>query len=90
MIWEIAGIVGVNPEALTLRELLWMVNAKRREAWTHTSSVLATLANIHRDPKKKPRAFTSNDFNPMLQPSDSKPIKADIQILKRVFVDRTF
>ncbi len=67
-----------------------MSQSKRREAWQHTSAILATLANIHRDPKKRSRPFSSNDFNPLVQLAERKPIKGDIQILKQVFVDRTY
>jgi RecB family exonuclease len=89
LIWQLAGIVGVAPGPLTLRELIWMVESRRREAWQHTSAVLATLANIHRDPKKKPRPFTTQEFHPMAEgKTPAKPPKADIQLLKRVFVER--
>ena len=81
--------MGVAPGPLTLRELVWMTEAKRREAWQHTSSVLATLANIHRDPKKRSRPYAATDFQPVdARGHSSKPVNADIQILKRVFVDR--
>lgn len=64
-----------------------MVDAHRKEAWQHTSAVLATLANIHRDPKKKPRPFRPSDFQPSTQPQPT-PMKSSIHILKRVFVER--
>ncbi len=89
MIWEIAGIVSVDPSQRTLRELVWMVDGQRREAWQHTSSLLATLANIHRDPKKKPRPFTASDFQPRAwQTSVRKQPQTNLRILKQVFVDR--
>ena len=72
-----------------MRELIWMTEAKRREAWQHTSAILATLANIHRDPKKKPRPYSQDDFNPVASAKRPvAPVKADISVLKRVFVER--
>jgi len=89
LIWQLAGVLGVMPGPLTLRELVWMAEARRREAWQHTSSMIATLANIHRDPKKKPRPYAASDFQPLPPERASQPVpKADIQILKTVFVDR--
>lgn len=39
-----------------------MAKARRKEAWSHTSHMLALIANCHRDPKKK--ALVPSDFNP--------------------------
>ena len=58
-----AGIVGIDPGPLTLRELVWMADGRVRQSWVHTSSVLAMIANVNRDPKKT-RAFRPDDFNP--------------------------
>lgn len=64
-----------------------MAEARCREAWNHTSAVMALLANIHRDPKKH-RAFRPSDFNPYeTKRKTGIPIKAkDIGLLKKVFV----
>ena len=51
-IWQLAGKLGVDPSGLTLRELVWMFDGRRREAWTHTANVMALLANCHRSPKR--------------------------------------
>ena len=40
-----------------------MAEARSREAWAHTSAVLALLANVNRDPKKT-RPFRPADFDP--------------------------
>ena len=50
----------------------------------HTSSILALVANVNRDPKKS-RAFKPADFNPHAKMPVS--IKADISVLKQVFVN---
>ena len=63
-----------------------MAQGNSEALWSHTSTVLAMIANVNRDPKKT-RAFKPDDFNPHAR----KPVvrgKADITILKQVFVDR--
>jgi hypothetical protein len=40
-----------------------MTEARGREAWAHTSAILALIANVNRDPKKT-RAFKPSDFDP--------------------------
>jgi hypothetical protein len=56
-------LVGLNPEPLTLRELLWMAEGRSRENWQHTSMLLTMLFNCNRDPKRSKPAKPS-DFNP--------------------------
>ena len=66
-----------------------MAEARGRDAWGRTSTVLALLANIHRDPKKG-RALRPSDFNPYETKRQSgMPIKAEnIGLLKKVFVGK--
>jgi hypothetical protein len=40
-----------------------MVDAKRRDEWNHTASLMALMVNINRDPKKG-RAVKPDDFHP--------------------------
>lgn len=35
-----------------------------RERWAHTSAILALVANVNRDPKKRARPYKPDDFNP--------------------------
>ena len=64
-----------------------MAEARSREAWNHTATLLAMLANIHRDPKKG-RVFRPSDFNPHeARKKKGIPIRAgNIGVLKQVFV----
>ena len=79
---------------MTLRELLNMVHARQEDQWNHTAAVMALVANVNRDPKKG-RASKPADFHPIRhRPRTSEshhaqaaPIKADICVLKTVFVD---
>jgi hypothetical protein len=43
-----------------------MADGKQRDAWAHTSSLMALLVNINRDPKRG-RAVKPDDFNPFAQ-----------------------
>ena len=79
-----AGIAGVDPGPLTLRELMWMVDGRREEAWSHTAALMSLQANIHRDRKKRNSPFSPADFHPYLKPEP--PPQVDVSILKDVFV----
>ena len=88
MIWQLAGLLGVDPGPLTLRELVWMAEARLQAEWAQTSSVMALIANANRDPKKH-GPFKPGDFDPT-QKAKHEPVveKADIGVLKQVFIDR--
>jgi hypothetical protein len=64
-----------------------MAEAKGRDNWNHTSTVLAMIANVNRDPKKTP-AFQPADFDPY---RPRKPARVDrttgFDMLKAVFID---
>jgi hypothetical protein len=62
-----------------------MADARQRAAWQHTASVLALLANCHRDPKKT-RAFKPADFDPFARRGGDA--KVGVDVLKDVFIDR--
>ncbi|HEX5442604.1 MAG TPA: hypothetical protein VFW87_02190 [Pirellulales bacterium] len=64
-----------------------MAEAKSRQAWNHTASLLAMLANVHRDTKKT-RAFRPADFHPHRRNERATIPKVEISVLKQVFVDR--
>ena len=65
-----------------------MAEGRQREAWNHTAALLALLANCHRDPKRS-SAFTVTDFHPLVEPAGPPP-RADITVLKSVFIDGRF
>jgi hypothetical protein len=64
-----------------------MAEARSRQAWNHTSALLAMLANVHRDAKKV-RAYRPADFHPHRQKEKTSVPKVGIGVLKQVFVDR--
>lgn len=65
-----------------------MAEARQRAAWNQTSALLAMIVNVNRDPKRS-RAAKPSDFNPFAErtpPPKRPPPKADISILKSIFV----
>jgi hypothetical protein len=66
-------------------------DAASRDRWNHTASLLALLANCHRDPKKS-RASRPKDFHPHAKanrPHRDEPLpRVGVEALKQVFVDR--
>ena len=65
-----------------MRELVWMAGARQKATWTLGSSVMALLANLHRDPKKG-RKWSPRDFNPF----ETAPKKiVPLTVLRDVFV----
>ena len=43
-----------------------MTKAALNAEWCQTSEMIAAIYNTVRDPKKKPKPFTGDDFNPTL------------------------
>lgn len=41
-----------------------MYAARRRDQWAHTGNLLCTIANCHRDPKVRSKAYEIEDFLP--------------------------
>ena len=65
-----------------------MTEGKTKESWQHTSSIMALIANVNRDPKKT-KPFKPSDFDPM-QKMTSRPdvievTKDNITQLKQLF-----
>src|SRR5690606_37726841 len=84
LVHQLAGLVGVDPGPYTLRELVWLAEGRQTEQWNHTSAVLAMLANVHRDPKR--RSYQPADFLPMAMRPKAATEKAEISVRKDVFV----
>lgn len=69
-----------------------MAEARQREEWVRTASLMALVANAHRDPKKG-RPFRPADFDPFQHPRNPRNSPSPrtptvgIGVLKTVFVD---
>lgn len=61
MIWEIAGVVGVNPLPFTLRELMWMARSREENVWTKVSHLMASALNANPFLKEH---YKPSDLNP--------------------------
>jgi hypothetical protein len=61
LLFELAGIVGVSPDNLTLRELLIMSEARQVAEWDRTAAMLCQVANLNRPKNKK--AYSLDGFN---------------------------
>ena len=64
-----------------------MGEARSQVLWNHTSSVLAMLANIHRDTKRA-KVYHPTDFNPHAKKRIQPRTMVGIQALKHIFIDR--
>lgn len=42
-----------------------MVEARQRDQWNHTADLMALLANLQRDPKRRARPFERGHFHPL-------------------------
>lgn len=62
-----------------------MAEARQRDEWARTSSLMALLANANRDPKKH-RPFKPSDFDPFTQAHKPKQ-KIPVSTLKEIFID---
>jgi hypothetical protein len=67
-----------------------MAEARGREAWSHTSAILALIANVNRDPKKT-RPFKPSDFDPYSAKDrrDAAIEVTDMDVLKNAFLPGT-
>ena len=41
-----------------------MAEARQRREWERTSKIVATIAEVNRDPKRRSQPFTPDEFNP--------------------------
>jgi hypothetical protein len=66
-----------------------MAEARCRNNWTHTSTILAHLANVNRY-SRRARLFKPAEFNPYerRRPKGIPLIRDNLKVLKQVFVDR--
>jgi hypothetical protein len=62
-----------------------MVEARRREQWNHTASLMAWIGNSN-PYKKKGKTFAPGDFHPCLAMREEQPLRAEFSVLKAVFV----
>ncbi len=59
-------LLGIDPDPYTVRALQRMQRARLHYDWLHTARILAMLAEVNRDPKKRPQPFRLEEFHPLL------------------------
>ncbi len=68
-----------------------MADGAQEQAWNHTSAIVAMIAEVNRDSKRRSRPFTATEFHPYHGKKFSRGIRlktGNLHILKSVFVDR--
>ena len=62
MIWEVAGVIGIDPLPLTMRELMWMARAREENLWVKVSHLMASSLNANPFLKEHYRPADLNPF----------------------------
>lgn len=66
-----------------------MARGRRRQAWDHTAGLMALMANLNRDPKRRPQPYQPDDFHPLIakrKTTGVKLTKASFGQFKKAFV----
>lgn len=66
-----------------------MAESRMEFEWDLQSTLLALIANVHRDSKKYPKGFDASFFNPMIKKTQKRvasfnQIEEDIAVFKRM------
>lgn len=65
-----------------------MAEARCRQQWAQTAGLMALLANVHRDPKKRPTPFLPDEFNPYADVKREEPVvRVGVDFLAKTFID---
>jgi hypothetical protein len=46
---------------------VWISDGRRHHDWGQTSSLIAAIYEVNRDPKRRRKPFSPSDFNPLLK-----------------------
>lgn len=84
MIYEAAGILGVDPGPLTARELQWMAMARSEWVWGLLSWKQAFEINVS-PYRKKGRMAKPDDINPMKAEKRSAGTKVSVAEMAAIF-----
>lgn len=82
-----AGYIGLDPDPLTLRELVFMVEGKQRQEWEQTAGIISMIQNTV---AKKGKAQNADFFNPTIPKEKKAPAPGrykttDFSVLKNHF-----
>jgi hypothetical protein len=56
--------------------LHWAASGRQRDQWNHTASIIAQIAEVHRDPKKRPRPYDASEIHPMKEQASAPVVTA--------------
>jgi len=67
-----------------------MADGRERSNWNRSAALMSLIANCNRDPKRQPRPFKADDFNPFAQRNrveklSKEDIRANRDVLKKAF-----
>ncbi len=65
-----------------------MAESRGKDNWNHTSSLLAMLFNVNRDPKKQ-KAVLPETFNPYVVRKPKKDTRLAFEFMKELWVGTT-
>lgn len=65
-----------------------MSDAKQRDNWSHTTSLMALIANTVRNTKKKPKPYKPSDFSPYYSKGSDASLESTPDTMCDVFVER--
>lgn len=83
--YELAGIAGVDPGPHTLRELAWLADGARRDAWDRASLIAALVKNT--TATKKADLTKPSDLHPYeQQPEKTKRKRTTVFDLGAAFI----
>lgn len=86
VVYQLAGVAGVNPGPMTLRELGWMSEGRDRTQWRHTSAILAQVVNSN--PYRKGKPVKRSDLDPYAVADEARqtPLKMPLSVLTDLIV----
>ena len=79
-VYQLAGQLGIVPDELTLRELLWMTDGHGRFNWSMNAVTNALVYNCHRG--RNSRVAEPNDYLPECFKAPTKTLKSKEEILR--------
>ena len=54
-----------------------MAEGAQKERWARTSSMMALIANVNRDTRKRPQPFRPEEFDPFADTGRAEPVVLD-------------
>jgi hypothetical protein len=90
LIFDFAGLLRIDPQNFSFRQLYQMYLSCQKNTWDHTAAICSTILNVNRGSKSK--IVKMENLNPYRKSKKEFPKiqldkKASMRILKKVFID---